>query len=219
MRSTLCTSRTGRTRMFALEAVGWDKIQDKQRKGPCRVSSRIHWHAKCLALRPENAGGRGGGDRKEGGGAKPHKKNPPTENRFQPPSPRYLLPQAIFLPNSVRKFQECPLDGPLKSHLRRVSKHGFQVAILARFCSSVRSAPPPLALPRIPRFRELDAKRKTLIFPSYYPSHNHCTYCLLFEVICTQKRVVLHIKLHLHYTNNRSGIIFRVHCCVEQQGS
>ena len=71
----------------------------------------------ALLNMPENA--KQEGQKSGGGGGKP-REDTPTENSFRPPSPRHL-----------------------RNSFRRVSKNGFRRAILARFCVSLPSPPPP----------------------------------------------------------------------------
>ena len=71
-------------------------------------------------------------------------RRPPTENSFRPPSPRYVLPPPpypISLIKSLRNPQNFPQVTSSETIFRRVSKSGFQGAILprlARFCFSAR---------------------------------------------------------------------------------
>ena len=83
------------------------------------------------------------------GGGQNLTRRPPTENSFRPPSPRYVLPPpySISLRKSLRSAQYFPQPTTSENSFRRVSKNGFRRAILARFCFSIRFAPPPLALP------------------------------------------------------------------------
>ena len=104
----------------------------------------LPWSLESLASRPTRGGGgcsrerqRGG---KKAGGAKPHEETP-HEKQFATPltSVRVAPPCPISL---SKKFPEFPSADLLGNHFRRVSKSGFRRAILARFCFSVRFAPP-----------------------------------------------------------------------------
>ena len=58
-------------------------------------------------------------------------------------------------------------------------------------------------------------------FLFYLPASNYCTcFSFVWRIIYTQKRIILHTKLHLHYTQTFSGKPFLlVLNCFGQQGS
>ena len=66
-----------------------------------------------------------------------------------PPHLGMFLPPVLFLLVSPLEIPRIPSADLLRNSFRRVSKNGFRRAILARFCFSVRLAPPPLALPSL----------------------------------------------------------------------
>ena len=82
--------------------------------------------------------------KKEAGGAKPHEETPhrkqfPTSVRFAPPPP----PHSISPSKSLRNAQNFPQLTSPETIFPGSPKNVFQGAILARFCFSVRPAPPP----------------------------------------------------------------------------
>ena len=66
-------------------------------------------------------------------------------SEFSPPKQysRNSIP-LVSLMKSLQNFRNFPQGTPSEAALGRVSKIGFQGAILARFSSSVRFGPPPL---------------------------------------------------------------------------
>ena len=113
-------------------------------KKPVRVATRAPIHRSLQALRDWNP-------------QKVSERRPFTESSFRPPSPWCVLPstRTISLLNSLRDSQNF-----LRNSFSRVSKNGFQRAILKRRCFSVRFAPPPLVFPPPPSSVQLSGGRQ-----------------------------------------------------------
>ena len=103
-----------------------------------------------LRVSPER---QGGGARQQGGGGKTSRATPPPRRTVSDPpltSVGSAPPPIPFLLLSCLEIPRFPLGDHLRNHFRRVSKSGFQGAILARFCFSARSPPPSSAHLRVP---------------------------------------------------------------------
>ena len=84
------------------------------------------------------------GAQKSGGGGKTSQGDPPQKTISDPP-PWYVFPPSPpipFLLFSRLESSEFPSRDHLRTYFRRVSRKWFPTAILARFCFSVRFAPP-----------------------------------------------------------------------------